>query len=104
VRVAIIYRQSHPAPIEALPMMHGALGQWLETYSTRASTIEFFAMGGGLVLADFDDANELHRLVAHNPFTAFMDVEIMPIIEPAAAMETWGELVAALTSVSQPSD
>lgn len=103
MRVAIIYRQRHPAPFEALPMLHQALGQWLETYSKRASTIEFFAMGGGLVLADFDDAGELHRLVAQNPFTAFMDVEVMPIIEPAAAMETWGELVAALTGAPQSS-
>jgi hypothetical protein len=80
-----------------------ALGQWVETYSKRASTIEFFVMGGGLVLADFDAAGELHRLVAENPFTAFMDVEVIPIIEPAAAMETWAQSVAALTGSAPPS-
>ena len=74
MRVAIIYRQRSAAPLEALPLMMGALNQWVERYSTRASTIEFFAMGGGLVLADFDDSSELHRLVSENPFTAFMDV------------------------------
>jgi hypothetical protein len=84
-------------------MMMEALRQWVDTYSKRASTIEFFAMGGGLVLADFDDANELHRLVAENPFTAFMDVEVIPIIEPTAAMETWGQAAAALTSAAPPS-
>jgi hypothetical protein len=103
VRIAIIYRQRHPAPIEALPMMVEALGQWVDTYSKRVSTMEFFAMGGGLVLADFDDSLELHRLVAENPFTAFMDVEVIPIIEPTAAMETWGQSVAALTSAAPPS-
>jgi hypothetical protein len=104
VRVAVIYRQKNAAPFEALPMMVEALSQWVETYSKRASTIEFFAMGGGLVLADFDDAGELHRLVAENPFTPFMDVEVIPIIEPTAAMETWGQVVAALTGAAQPSD
>jgi hypothetical protein len=101
VRVAIIYRQRHPAPFEALPAMAGALAQWVETYAKRASTIEFFAMGGGLVLGDFDDAGELHRLVATNPFTAFMDVEVIPIIEPTAAMATWDEAVAALAGAAQ---
>jgi hypothetical protein len=104
VRVAIIYRQRHPAPFDALPMMMGALGQWVETYSKRASTIEFFAMGGGLVVGDFDDAGELHQLVAENPFTAFMDVEVIPVVEPSAAMETWGRAMATLTGASQPSD
>jgi hypothetical protein len=103
VRVAIIYRQRSAAPFEALPMMTEALGQWVETYSKRASTIEFFAMGGGLVLADFDDSGELHRLVAENPFTAFMDVEVIPIVEPAAAMKTWGEVVTTLTGAAEPS-
>ena len=104
MRVAIIYRQRHPAPFEALPAMAGALGEWVETYSKQVSTMEFFAMGGGLVLGDFDDSNELHRLVAANPFTAFMDVEVIPIVEPTAAMATWDEAVAALTGASQPSE
>jgi hypothetical protein len=89
--------------LEALPMMVEALGQWVETYSKRASTMEFFAMGGGLVLADLEDASELHRLVAENPFTPFMDVEVIPIIEPTVAMQTWGQAVVALTGAEQPS-
>jgi Domain of unknown function (DUF3303) len=104
MRVAIIYRQRNAAPFEALPMMMAGLSQWVETYTKRASTIEFFAMGGGLVLADFDDSSELHRLVAHNPFTPFMDVEVIPVVEPATAMQIWGEVAATLTGVSQPSD
>jgi hypothetical protein len=104
MRVAIIYRQRSAAPFEALPMMMGALSQWVETYSKQASTIEFFAMGGGLVLADLDDSIELHRLVAHNPFTPFMDVEVIPIVEPTAAMQIWGEVAATLTDAAQPSD
>ena len=59
-------------------------------------------MGGGLVLGDFDDAGELHRLVAANPFTAFMEVEVIPVVEPIAAMATWDEAVAALTGAAQP--
>ena len=79
VRVAIIYRPRNPAPIEAVPMLMGALGEWVETHSKRATTLEFFVIGGGLVIADFDDAADVHRIVAENPFTPYMDVEIMPV-------------------------
>jgi muconolactone delta-isomerase len=100
MRVAIIYRQRSAAPLETLPMMMEALGRWVETYSKRASTIEFFAMGGGLVLADFDDASELHQLVAENPFTAYMDVEVIPVVEPTVAMQTWAQAATALTGAA----
>jgi hypothetical protein len=103
VRVAVIYRPRNAAPFEAFPMLMGALGQWVETYSKRVSTIEFFAVGGGLVLADIDDSAELHRMVAENPFTPFMDVEIMPVVEPNAAMETWGDVAATFATAGQPS-
>jgi hypothetical protein len=84
-------------------MLMEAMGQWVETYSKRFSTLEFFVVGGGLVLADFDDSTELNRILAENPFTPFMDVEIMPVVEPRAAMEIYGEVVAALVAAAQPS-
>jgi hypothetical protein len=77
-------------------MLMEALGHWVETYSKRFSTLEFFVAGGGLVLADIDDSAELNRIVAENPFTPFMEVEIMPVVEPRTAMAIYGEVVAAL--------
>jgi hypothetical protein len=32
-----------------------------------------------------------------------MDVEVMPIVEPIAAMETWDQAVAALTGAERAS-
>ena len=84
-------------------MLMEAMGQWVETYSKRFSTLEFFVVGGGLVLADFDDSTELNRILAENPFTPFMDVEIMPVVEPGAAMAIYGEVMAALLATAQPS-
>jgi hypothetical protein len=43
------------------------------------------------------------RIVAENPFTPFMDVEIMPVVEPATAMATYGEVVGAFAAAGQPS-
>jgi hypothetical protein len=83
-------------------MLMEALGHWVETYSKRFSTLEFFVVGGGLVLADIDDSAELNRIVAENPFTPFMDVEIMPVVEPSVAMATYGEVVSALAGAAQP--
>lgn len=101
MRFAIIYRPRNAAPLEAGPILMGALGQWLEKYSNRFSTIEFFVIGGGLVLADFDDSVELNRILAENPFTPLMDVEIMPLVDPNAAMANYGEIVAAMAAAAQ---
>jgi hypothetical protein len=79
-----------------------ALGQWVETYSPSFSTLEFFAIGGGLVVADIGDSTELHRIVAENPFTPFMDVEILPVVEPGVAMETFSQIASSLASALQP--
>ncbi|HET6967886.1 MAG TPA: DUF3303 family protein [Ornithinibacter sp.] len=102
MRVAIIYRPRSVAPLEVAPMLMGALGQWVETHAERFSTMEFFVAGGGLVLADFDDSAELQRIVAENPFTPYMDVEIQPVVEPSVAMATYSQTVAALAGAAQP--
>lgn len=102
MRVAIIYRPKHPAPFEALPMLMEALGQWVETHAKSFSTLEFFAIGGGLAIADLNDSNDVHRIVAENPFTAFMDVEIMPVVEPRTAMATFGEISARFAAATAP--
>ncbi len=88
--------------MEATPMLMGALGHWVETHAERFSTFEFFVAGGGLVLGDFDDSAELQRIVAENPFTPYMDVEIQPVIDPKVAMETYSQTVAALAAAAQP--
>lgn len=97
MRVAIIYRPRSAAPPEIAPVLMAALGQWAETYGERFSTFEFFVAGGGLIVADFDDSNELQRVVAENPFTPYMDIEISPSLAPSAAMETWSQVVASLS-------
>ena len=85
-------------------MLMGALGQWVETYSKRFSTLEFFVIGGGLVLADIGDSAELNQIVAENPFTPFMDVEIMPVVDPGTAMAAYGEAVASFAAPAPRSD
>ncbi len=100
MRVAVIYRPRSAAPLDAAPMLMQALGHWVESYSPRLTTLEFFVTGGGLMLADVDDSAELNRIVAENPFTPFMEVEIMPVVAPSAAMEIYGETVTALASAA----
>ena len=102
MRVAIIYRPRGVAPIEATPMLMGALGQWVETYSARFSAFEFFVAGGGFAVVDVDDAGELQRIVAANPFTPYSDVETQPVIEPSVAMATYAERLAAPAAAGQP--
>jgi hypothetical protein len=100
MRVAIIYRPRNTAPQEAVPMLLGGLGQWVEKYRERFSTFEFFVGGGGMVVIDIDDSVELNRIVAENPFTPLMEVEIRPVVDPGAAMAVYGEILAAQASAS----
>jgi hypothetical protein len=102
MRFAVIYRSRSVAPIEATPMLMGALGQWVETYTGRFPVMDFFMSGGGLVIGDFDDVAELQQVVASNPFTPYMDVEVQPLIAPAEAMATYEQAVAALAGAAQP--
>lgn len=37
-----IYRPKNVAPQEAVPMLMGAMGQWVEKYGKRFSTLEFW--------------------------------------------------------------
>jgi hypothetical protein len=95
VRVAVIYRPRNPPPLEAIPMLAAGLGQWLENYGKRFSTIEFFVAGGGLGVIDIDDSAELNRMTAENPFTPFSEVEIRPVVDPSVALATMAEVYAA---------
>ncbi len=76
-------------------MLMGAMGQWVEKYGERFSTLEFFVGGGGFGVIDVDDSIELQRMTAENPFTLFSEVEIRPVVEPGAAIESWHEVIAA---------
>ena len=92
MRVAIIYRPRNPAPMELLPQLLPLLTEWLDRYQGRAEAPYFFVDGGGMAVLNIDDSRELHRMLAEHPFTAFMDVEILPVVDPSTAMETLGQM------------
>jgi hypothetical protein len=91
-----IYRPKNVAPQEAVPMLMGAMGQWVEKYGKRFSTLEFFVGGGGLGVIDVDGSAELQRTTAENPFTPYSEVEFLPVVEPSAAIAICSEAIAAL--------
>lgn len=76
--------------------------EWLKKYSKRFSTFEFFVGGGGVAVADFDDASELNRVVLEMPFTQFTDVEITPVVDPSVATARYGETFAAMAAAVAP--
>ncbi len=40
--------------------------------------------------------------MAEHPFTPYMDVEIMPVLDPAVAMETSGQIAASYAAARPP--
>lgn len=76
-------------------MLLEALGQWVEKYEGRFSTLEFFVGGGGFGVIDVADSAELQRIAAENPFTPFSEVEIRPVVEPGVAIEALSDVLAA---------
>jgi Domain of unknown function (DUF3303) len=100
MRVAVIYRPQSAAPPETAAMLFGALGQWVESWTPRVDALEFFVDGGGFVVGDFTDAAVMQQMVATNPFTPYMDVQILPVIDPGTAMATYHEVLEALAGAA----
>lgn len=99
MRVAIIVRPgSTPAPMADVPMLFAGLAKWVETYSTRFETLEFFVAGGGLAIGEFADAAELQGVLATLPFIPYSDVEIMPVVDPATSLATFGAAFEAMAA------
>ncbi len=98
MRVAIIYRPKSPAPLEAIPQFMQALTAWVDKYSGRMSTLEFFAAGGGFAVIDVDDSADLFRITAENPFTPFSEVEVRPVVDPHTALATLQDVFAGMAS------
>ena len=95
MRVAVVYRPRNVPPLEAFPMLMGAMSQWVEKYGGRFTTLEFFVGGGGFGVIEIDDSAELQRIAAENPFTPFSEVEIKPVVEPGSAIAILSEAFAA---------
>ena len=95
MRVAVIYRPRSAPPVEQLPMLVAGLAQWVEQHAAKFSTLEFFVAGGGFGVIDVDDAADLNRLTAENPFTPYSEVEIRPVLDPRAGLATLAELASA---------
>jgi hypothetical protein len=91
MRFAVIYRPKFPIPPAELPEMLKGMGDWVQRYGDRVEGTQFFVGGGGFGLVDSDDAEELTRLLAENPFTPYSEVEVKPLLDPAAALSILAE-------------
>ena len=86
MRFAVIYRPKHPPPPELLPELLKNMGQWMQDNADRVGDVQFFIDGGGIGTIETDDPAEISRIIAAHPFTAYSDVEVKPLIDPATAM------------------
>ena len=87
MRFAIIYRPgNNPAPPDQIPDLVKAAGDWMERHGDSFEAVEFFVGGGGFGIIDTDEPEVPQRLIAENPFTPFAEIEIRPLIDPAAAL------------------
>lgn len=86
MKFAIIYRPKHPPPPDAMPELLSAMGEWMQTYGSKAEALHFFVGGGGFGMFDTDDAGELTAMISSHPFTPYAEVEVKAVLDPAAAM------------------
>ena len=89
---------------EAIKALYGRTAEPSDKVKLDAPEI---AENGGVVpvsvTTTLDKVTSISFLVAENPFTPFSDVNIMPVVEPSAAMAIYSEVVAALAATAQPS-
>jgi hypothetical protein len=87
MRFAIIYRPGASAPPpEQFSDIVQATGEWMQRHGDKLESTDFFVGGGGIGIVDTDDAELVQRLIAENPFTPYAEIEIRPLIDPAAAL------------------
>ncbi|MEZ5077314.1 MAG: DUF3303 family protein [Solirubrobacterales bacterium] len=86
MKFAIIYRPKSPPPPGSMPEMLKGMGDWMQAHGNRVEGIQFFVGGGGFGTIETDDPAELTGLLAANPFTQYSEVEVKPILDPAAAI------------------
>src|SRR4026207_724621 len=87
MRFAIIYRPGTSAPPpEQIPNMAQATGEWMQRHGSELESVEFFVAGGGFGVIATDGMEQVQRLIAENPFTPYSEIEIRPLIDPAAAI------------------
>jgi hypothetical protein len=86
MRFAVIYTPKHPAPTEQLPELLKGMGEWMQNHADRVEDVQFFVGGGGIGTIETDDPGEISRIISMHPFTQYSDVQIRPLIDPAAAM------------------
>lgn len=91
MKFAVIYRPQLPAPRDQQPQLLKEMGAWVEKFGDRVTGVEFFVDGGGLGFIETDDAEELTRLVAENPFSPYSEIEIKPVVAPERAMAILAE-------------
>jgi hypothetical protein len=94
MKIAVIYRPRHTPPFERIPEMFQGVAQWIEKYGDRFETLYFFPGGGGVGIADVDDAAELQQMTAEHPFTIYADVEIHPAVDAQTSLKTLREALA----------
>jgi Domain of unknown function (DUF3303) len=86
MRFAIIYRPGTAPPPEQVSDIVQATGDWMQRHGDKLESTDFFVGGGGIGVVDTDDAELVQRLIAENPFTPYAEIEIRPLIDPAAAL------------------
>lgn len=94
MRFAIIYRPNSPAPPDVIPDLLKGMGEWMQTYANRVDGVSFFVGGGGFGTIETDDAAELTRMISEHPFTPYAEVEVKPLVDPAAALSILQEAYA----------
>ncbi len=86
MRFLVTYRPKFPAPAEGLSDLLKEMEEWIRKHGERVEGIQFFLDGGGFGTIETDDPADIQRLITEHPFTQYSDVDVQPLIDPAAAM------------------
>ena len=63
--------------------------QWRDRWRERMESFEFFPEGGGFAVVNVADEAELQRMTIEYPFSQHNELEVRPIIDGDASLETW---------------
>ena len=93
MRFAIIYRPgNNAAPPEQIPDMVQAMGEWMQRHGDRFEIDRILRRRGRPCGHRYRRCRLTQRLITENPFTPYAEIEIRPLMDPAATLGILNEV------------
>jgi hypothetical protein len=100
MRVFVLVEPKFFAPPEVFPALIEGFLAWRDTNREHMESFEFFAGGGGgFGIFNGPDEATLNGIMVQNPFFAYSEITVRPILDGDTALGQWREILRDIMDV-----